>query len=43
MFRLDTDDLGSASAACAIRVALCVQARGSTDATMAQYHGLTLL
>ena len=38
-----TDDLESASAACAVRVAFAVQARGTTDATMAQYYGLTML
>ncbi|MCJ1454868.1 hypothetical protein MMC28_005221 [Mycoblastus sanguinarius] len=31
-----------ASAACAMRVALAAQSRGTTDATMAQYHVVTL-
>ena len=43
MSGLHTDDPGSASAACAIRIALGVQARNNTDATMAQYHVVAML
>lgn len=39
----DTDKNGRASVACAIRVAFAAEARGTTDATMAQYHVVTLL
>ena len=39
----DVDMYYRATIACAIRVAFAVQARGTTDATMAQYHVVTLL
>ncbi len=41
--RQDTDSRTRASVACAIRVAFAAQAGGTNDATMAQYHVVTLL
>ncbi len=39
----DADSRTRASVACAIRVAFAAQAGGTNDATMAQYHVVTLL